>query len=115
MQKPLSQALSKNASRVILLNSISPHLKLKNCRKHPIIAQHVLGGIRLARAKGSSNGNSANGGANLGFEAALWKAADKLRSMVNRILRKYRYPPDEHDRTTETVLQQAELICSGIR
>ena len=37
----------------------------------------------MARAKGSSNGNSANGGANLGFEAVLWKAADKLRSNMD--------------------------------
>jgi len=39
----------------------------------------------------------------------------KLRSMVKRILRKYRYPPDKQERATETVLQQAELICSEMR
>ena len=69
----------------------------------------------MARAKGSSNGNSANGVANLGFETVLWKAADKLRSMVNRILRKYRYPPDKQKKATETVLQQADLICNEMR
>ena len=33
----------------------------------------------------------------------------KLRIMVKRILRKYGYPPDKH--TTQTVIEQAELLC----
>ncbi len=35
----------------------------------------------------------------------------KLRVMVKRILRKYGYPPDKQKRATETVLEQATLIC----
>jgi hypothetical protein len=34
----------------------------------------------------------------------------KLRAMVKRILRTYAYPPDKQERTTLTVLQQAELL-----
>jgi type I restriction enzyme, R subunit len=34
-----------------------------------------------------------------------------LRVMVKRLLRKYGYPPDKEKKATETVLQQAELIC----
>ncbi|MFH1212428.1 MAG: type I restriction enzyme endonuclease domain-containing protein, partial [Candidatus Woesearchaeota archaeon] len=35
----------------------------------------------------------------------------KLRVMVKRILRKYDYPPDKQKKATETVLEQATLIC----
>ena len=34
----------------------------------------------------------------------------KLRLMVKRILRKYRYPPDRQDEAIEPVLQQAEVL-----
>lgn len=35
----------------------------------------------------------------------------KLKVMVKRILRKYGYPPDKQQKATETVLEQAALIC----
>jgi len=35
----------------------------------------------------------------------------KLRVMVKRILRKYGYPPDKEKKATETVLEQATLLC----
>jgi type I restriction enzyme R subunit len=35
----------------------------------------------------------------------------RLRVMVKRILRKYGYPPDKQKKATETVLEQATLIC----
>lgn len=35
----------------------------------------------------------------------------KLRVMVKRILRQYGYPPDKQKKATETVLEQATLIC----
>ena len=35
----------------------------------------------------------------------------KLRVMVKRILRKHGYPPDKQKKATETVLEQATLIC----
>ena len=35
----------------------------------------------------------------------------KLRVMVKRVLRKYGYPPDKEKRATETVLEQATLLC----
>ena len=34
----------------------------------------------------------------------------KLRLMVKRILRKYRYPPDEQEKAVELVLQQAQAL-----
>jgi type I restriction enzyme R subunit len=36
----------------------------------------------------------------------------KLRIMVKRILRKYGYPPDKQKKATETVLEQANLLCA---
>ncbi|HMJ65261.1 MAG TPA: type I restriction enzyme endonuclease domain-containing protein, partial [Candidatus Binatia bacterium] len=36
----------------------------------------------------------------------------KLRVMVKRILRRYGYPPDKQEKATQTVLQQAELLCA---
>jgi type I restriction enzyme R subunit len=36
----------------------------------------------------------------------------KLRTMVKRILRKFGYPPDKQEKATQTVLSQAELLCS---
>jgi len=35
----------------------------------------------------------------------------KLRVMVKRVLKKYGYPPDKQEKATETVLEQASLIC----
>jgi type I restriction enzyme, R subunit len=35
----------------------------------------------------------------------------KLRVMVKKILRKYGYPPDKQERATQTVLEQAEMLC----
>ncbi len=35
----------------------------------------------------------------------------KLRTMVKRILRKYGYPPDKQEKATQTVLEQAALLC----
>lgn len=35
----------------------------------------------------------------------------KLRVMVKRVLKKYGYPPDKQQKATQTVLEQAELIC----
>jgi len=37
----------------------------------------------------------------------------KLRLMVKRILRKYKYPPDQEAEAAEVVLRQAEMICEG--
>jgi type I restriction enzyme R subunit len=36
----------------------------------------------------------------------------KMRVMVKRILRKYGYPPDKQERATQTVLEQAEVLCA---
>jgi len=36
----------------------------------------------------------------------------KLRTLVKRLLRKYGYPPDKQEKATETVLAQAELLCT---
>jgi len=35
----------------------------------------------------------------------------KMRVMVKRVLRKYGYPPDKQKKATETVLEQATLLC----
>jgi type I restriction enzyme, R subunit len=35
----------------------------------------------------------------------------KLRVAVKRLLKKYGYPPDKQDKATQTVIQQAELLC----
>ena len=36
----------------------------------------------------------------------------RIRVMVKRILRKYGYPPDKQERATQTVLEQAEVLCA---
>jgi type I restriction enzyme R subunit len=36
----------------------------------------------------------------------------KLRVLVKRILRKYGYPPDKQEKATQTVIEQAELLCA---
>ena len=36
----------------------------------------------------------------------------KLRGFVRRILRKYKYPPDQQQRAIDTVLQQAEMLSA---
>ena len=38
-------------------------------------------------------------------------ARAKLRVIVRRLLRKYGYPPDKQEKATQTVLEQAELLC----
>ncbi len=37
----------------------------------------------------------------------------KIRVIVKRILKKYGYPPDKQERATQTVLEQAELLCAS--
>jgi type I restriction enzyme R subunit len=41
-------------------------------------------------------------------------ARAKIRVIVKRILNKYGYPPDLQDLAVQTVLQQAELLCSEV-
>ncbi len=47
-----------------------------------------------------------------------WKlregARAQIRVLVRRILRKYGYPPDKQEKATQTVLEQAELICAEV-
>jgi type I restriction enzyme R subunit len=35
----------------------------------------------------------------------------RIRVMVKRILRRYGYPPDKQEKATQTVLEQAEVLC----
>jgi len=35
----------------------------------------------------------------------------RLRILVKRILRRYGYPPDKQEKATQTVLEQAEVLC----
>jgi type I restriction enzyme, R subunit len=35
----------------------------------------------------------------------------KMRVMVKRILRRYGYAPDKQEKATQTVLEQAEVLC----
>jgi len=37
----------------------------------------------------------------------------KLRNLVRRILRRFKYPPDKQDGAVELVLKQAEVLCVG--
>jgi type I restriction enzyme R subunit len=37
--------------------------------------------------------------------------AAQIRVLVRRILRKYGYPPDKQEKATQTVLEQAKLLC----
>jgi type I restriction enzyme, R subunit len=37
----------------------------------------------------------------------------KIRVLIRRVLRKHGYPPDKEKKATETVLEQAELLCAG--
>jgi type I restriction enzyme R subunit len=41
-------------------------------------------------------------------------ARAQIRVLVRRILRKYGYPPDKQEKATQTVLEQAELICADV-
>ena len=38
----------------------------------------------------------------------------RMRVMIKRILRKHGYPPDKQEKATQTVLEQAELICGDL-
>jgi len=38
-------------------------------------------------------------------------ARAKLRTLVRRLLRKYKYPPDRQEKATQTVMEQAERLC----
>ncbi len=38
----------------------------------------------------------------------------QIRVIVRRILRKYGYPPDKQEKATQTVLEQAALICAEV-
>lgn len=36
----------------------------------------------------------------------------QISVFVRRILRKFGYPPDKHEKATQTVLKQAKLLCA---
>jgi type I restriction enzyme R subunit len=38
----------------------------------------------------------------------------QLRVIIKRILRKYGYPPDKQEKATQTVLEQAEVLCGEV-
>lgn len=38
-------------------------------------------------------------------------ARAQIKVIVKRILRKYGYPPDKQEKATQTVLEQAEVLC----
>ena len=38
-------------------------------------------------------------------------AKARMRVIVKRLLKKYGYPPDKQEKATQTVLEQAELLC----
>ena len=46
-----------------------------------------------------------------------WSSRDsvraKLRLMVKRILRKYKYPPDQQEEAAQLVLMKAETLCEA--
>ena len=46
-----------------------------------------------------------------------WKDRENVRSAIRvkikRILKKYGYPPDKREKTTQTVIEQAETLCEG--
>ncbi|MDY0185729.1 MAG: DUF3387 domain-containing protein, partial [Desulfuromonadaceae bacterium] len=46
-----------------------------------------------------------------------WQVRDsvraRLRNLVRRCLRKWKYPPDKQDDAVELVLKQAEVLCEG--
>jgi type I restriction enzyme R subunit len=35
----------------------------------------------------------------------------KMRVMIKRVLRRYRYPPNKQEKATQTVLEQAEVLA----
>jgi type I restriction enzyme R subunit len=37
----------------------------------------------------------------------------KMRVIIKRILRKYKYPPDKQAKATETILEQATTLCEN--
>jgi type I restriction enzyme, R subunit len=41
-------------------------------------------------------------------------AQANLRRLIRRILKKHGYPPDKQEKATQTVLQQAELLCKDV-
>ena len=46
-----------------------------------------------------------------------WQVRDsvraKLRNLVRRSLRRWKYPPDNQDAAVESVLKRAEVLCQG--
>src|SRR5258706_6576244 len=50
---------------------------------------------------------------NVTIDWTLREAAQaQIRVLVRRILRKYGYPPDKQEKATQTVLEQAKLLCA---
>jgi len=44
-----------------------------------------------------------------------WESVQaQMKVTVKRILRKYGYPPDKQQKATETVLEQAKLLCKDL-
>ncbi|MCB2155754.1 type I restriction endonuclease subunit R [bacterium] len=46
--------------------------------------------------------------------SARESARARMRLLVKKILKKYGYPPDKQEKATQTVLEQAELLCGNV-
>jgi len=73
------------------------------------VAKDVAGRRRLGRLH--DDGGSRRRGQPPVEDGRAGKARAQIRVLVRRILRKYGYPPDKQEKATQTVLEQAKLLC----
>ena len=91
--------LGLTPAEVAFYDTLAENQSAKDLLGEPILLQLAQELARIIRANATIDWNVRE------------SARAKLRSLVRRLLRKYKYPPDAQEKATETVLKQAEQLA----
>lgn len=91
--------LGLTPAEVAFYDALADNQSAKDLLGEPILTQMAQELARIIRANATIDWNLRE------------SVRARLRSLVRRLLRKYKYPPDAQEKATETVLKQAELLA----
>ncbi len=91
--------LGLTPAEVAFYDALADNQSAKDLLGEPILTQMAQELARIIRANATIDWNLRE------------TVRARLRSLVRRLLRKYKYPPDAQEKATETVLKQAELLA----
>lgn len=93
------QELGLSPAEVAFYDALAENQSAKDLLGEPILLQMAQELARIIRTNASIDWNLRD------------SVRARLRSLVRRLLRKYKYPPDAQEKATDTVLKQAERLA----